>query len=196
MQRIRRGLVIFMKNSKETWYYIVIGILIIAYILVSIWVFFGSKIAFEKRLSMLMTMISSSLSILISILVASLAAIRQLRTYEKQKKIDKQNKWKNMKLLVELELDSDKRRLSKFINKDYTSKEVLQYMLSVKLWENSIEYIAYGEKSAKELFETYQKLNAIKTMDPQGISENIVQNTLNKVNNTLNLVKESNKKAQ
>ncbi|MCC4328182.1 hypothetical protein LMB58_06585 [Limosilactobacillus reuteri] len=182
-----------MKNSKETWYYIVIGILIIAYILVSIWVFFGSKVAFEKRLSMLMTMISSSLSILISILVASLAAIRQLRTYEKQKKIDKQNKWKNMKLLVELELDSDKRRLSKFINKDYTSKEVLQYMLSVKLWENSIEYIAYGEKSAKELFETYQKLNAIKTMDPKGISDNIVQNTLDQVSNTLKLIRESNK---
>lgn len=81
-----------MKNNKEAWYYIVITILIIAYISVSIWVFLGSKIAFDKRLSMLMTMISSSLSILISILVASLAAIRQLRTYEKQKKVDKQNK--------------------------------------------------------------------------------------------------------
>lgn len=184
-----------MKNG-EAWRYITITVLIVAYILVSIWVFFGSKIAFDKRITILMTMISSSLSIIISILVASLAAIRQLKTYEKQKKVDRQNKWKNMKLLVELELESDKRRLLKFINKEYTNKEVLQHMLSVKLWENSIEYIAYGEESAKELFETYQKLNAIKTMDPQGISENIVQNTLNKVNNTLNLVKESNKKAQ
>lgn len=177
-----------MKNNKEAWYYIVITILIIAYISVSIWVFLGSKIAFDKRLSMLMTMISSSLSILISILVASLAAIRQLRTYEKQKKVDKQNKWENMKLLVELELNSDKRRLSKYIDREYTSKEVLQHMLSVKLWENSIEYIAYGEESAKELFETYQKLNAIKTMDSKGISDDIVQDTFSKVSNTLKLI--------
>ncbi|PEH04049.1 hypothetical protein CP356_06665 [Lactobacillus sp. UMNPBX5] len=193
MQRIRRGLVIFMKSNKEIWYYAVIAILIIAYILVNTWVFFGSKLAFDKRLSMLMTMISSSLSILISILVASLAAVRQLRTYEKQKEVDKQNKWENMKLLVELELDSDKRRLFKFINKEYTSQEVLQHMLSVKLWENSIEYIAYGEEAAKELFETYQKLNAIKTMNPEGISDVIVQNTFNQVSNTLKLIRESNK---
>lgn len=182
-----------MKNSKESWYYAVIAMLILAYILVSIWVFFGSNISFDKRLSMLMTMISSSLSILISILVASLAAIRQLKTYEKQKIVDKQNKWKNMKLLVELELDSNKRRLSKFVNKEYANKEVLQHMLSVKLWENSIEYIAYGEESAKELFETYQKLNAIKTMDPTGISDNIVQDTLSTVSNALNLIRRSNK---
>lgn len=189
-----KGLGEIIKNNKELWYYVTIGILVATYIIVALCTFFHSGVAFDKRLSLLMTMISSSLSILISVLVASLAATKQIKTYEKQKKLDKINKWNNMRLLVELELGSNREKLLKYINKEFTNVVVLQQTLGVKLWENSIEYIAYGDECAKELFETYQKLSTLKTMDSKGVSDKIVKDTFDRVENTLSLIKEDEEK--
>ena len=128
------------KKTSTKGYYIAIGVLITIYILTVVFIFFLSKLAFEKRITLLVTMVSGSISIIISILASVIASIKQVSTYETQKEIDKTNKWENMKKLLVVELKSNQNVMQNFLknsqensNKD-DAVRALQQLITVKLW--------------------------------------------------------------
>ena len=182
------------KKTSTKGYYIAIGVLITIYILTVVFIFFLSKLSFEKRITILVTMVSGSISIIISILASVIASIKQVSTYETQKEIDKTNKWENMKKLLVVELKSNQNVMQNFLknsqensNKD-DAVRALQQLITVKLWESSIEYIGYNERNAELLFKTYRNLNDLKTGDVKGIGETLVEKTLEKVNKSLEAI--------